>query len=90
MLLFTCKEGFTLLLDNTIATVAYHKQPHSDNFIAQIDNNYILYALKQEKHHTSCNTIFKLKPTTLKKYYNDNTFKMLKRGCEADIKRYMN
>jgi len=90
MLPYTSKDGFTLLLANTIATVAYHKKPKSDNFIACIDESYILYALKQERHHTSCSTIFKLKASTLKKYYNDDTFKMLQKSYEDEMRRYMN
>jgi hypothetical protein len=38
---------------------------------------------------TSCSTIFKLKPSTLKKYYN-NTFKILQKSYEDDMKKYMN
>jgi len=89
MLPYTSKEGFSLLLTHTIATVAYHKKASADNFIARVDEAYILYALKQEKHHTSCSTIFKLKPATLKKYYKDKTFKILQKCYEEDIKRYI-
>lgn len=90
MLCFTSKDGFSILLANTIATVAYKKTIVADNFIAFVDDTYILYALKQEKHHTSCSTIFKLKPSTLKKYYNNNTFKILQKSYEDDMKKYMN
>jgi hypothetical protein len=89
MLCFTSKDGFSLLLTNTIATVAYKKMVMADNFIACVDDNYILYALKQEKHHTSCSTIFKLKPSTLRKYYNDDTFKILQKSYENEMKRYI-
>ena len=89
MLLFTCKEGFAPLLENTIATVPYHKMKDADNFIAFVDDKYILYALKKEKHHTSCSTIFKLKPSTLKKYYKDDRFQMLQKLHEEDIKKYI-
>ena len=90
MLCFTSKDGFSLLLTNTIAIVAYKKMVTADNFIVCIDDTYILYALKQEKHHTSCNTIFKLKPNTLRKYYNNTTFKILQKSYEDEMKRYMN
>ena len=89
MLPFTCKEGFASLLENTIATVPYHKMEDADNFIVFIDGNYILYALKREKHHTSCSTIFKLKPSTLKRYYKDDRFKILQKSYEEDIKKYI-
>jgi hypothetical protein len=90
MLRFTSKDGFSLLLTNTIAIVAYKKISTADNFIAFVDNTYILYALKQEKHHTSCSTIFKLKPSTLRKYYNNDTFKILQKSYEDEMKQYMN
>ena len=90
MLLYTDKVGFARLLENTIAVVAYPQRVTADNFIACIDGTYILYALRQEKHHTSCSTIFKLKPSTLKKYYNDDTFKMLQKSYEDDTREYMN
>ena len=84
MLPFTCKEGFASILENTIATVPYHKMEDADNFIVFIDDNYIRYAL----HHTSCNTIFKLKLSTLKRYYKDDRFKILQKLYEEDIKKY--
>ena len=87
---FTSKEGFTLLLSNTIAVVSYKGLLGSNNFIASVNDEYILYSLKQDKYHTSCSTIFRLKPETLKKYYKDDSFKLLKKNCEEDIKEYMN
>jgi len=90
MLRYTDKTEFTRLLENTIAVVAYPQIVTADNFIACVDGTYILYALRQAKHHTSCSTIFKLKPSTLKKYYNDDTFKILQKSYEENIKEYMN
>ena len=62
------------------------------NFIAHImDNNrFILYALKKEKHHTSCSTIFKLRPKTLRKYYNNDRFKLTNSKYKKIIEEYIN
>ncbi|MEA1891903.1 MAG: hypothetical protein U9N33_04235 [Campylobacterota bacterium] len=88
--LYTSKEHFILLLEQTIAVVDYKATQEVHNFIARVDGNYILYALKQDKHHTSCSTIFKLKPNTLKKYFKEDTFTILKKNYEEDIKAYIN
>jgi hypothetical protein len=44
------------------------------NFIAFVDSKFVLYALKREKHHTSCNTIYTLNAKTLKKVYRKEAF----------------
>jgi len=90
MLKYTSQEGFTLLLAHTVAVVDYQGVTQANNFIALVDGTYILYSLKQEKNHTSCSTIFKLKPKTLKKYYKDDTFKFLQKSYEKHIEEYIN
>ena len=90
VVVYTQKDGFLLLLENTIATLPYKDSLYADNFIACVDEKYILYALKQEKHHTSCSTIFKLKPSALKRYYEDERFTILRRSAQEEMKNYMN
>ena len=82
-------ENFQKLMDNTIATCKYEKCDNTINYISYIENTFILYALKREKHHTSCNTIYKLKPRTLKKYYKDESFKLFKKECKENIEEYL-
>ncbi len=90
MFIFTSRDGFSILLENTIAVVDYEGVAEANNFIASVNDMYILYSLKEEKHHTSCSTIFKLKPKTLKKYYKDDTFKLLKKNHKEAIEEYIN
>ena len=87
---YATKDNFIHILEATVAVVPYPKDTQAHNFIAHIDDNYILYALRQEKHHTSCSTMFKLNRATLKKYYTNDTFKVLKKKYEKEIREYIN
>lgn len=84
------KIGFIQLQENTIAYLEYDGKTEIVNFIAYVKNSFILYGLKKEKHHTSCNTIFKLRASTLKKYYKNNSFKLMKNEYEKIIEEYIN
>jgi len=66
---YTEFKMFKLLMNSTIASCSYNKCENTINFIAHIENDFILYSLKKEKHHTSCNTIYTLNQKTLKNYY---------------------
>ena len=66
-------------MQNTVAFCPYDKCNDTMNFIVHIDNKFILYALKREKHHTSCNTIYTLNAKTLKKLYKQENFPTLKK-----------
>jgi hypothetical protein len=88
---YTNKENFSILLSHTIASTKYDSRDDTLNFIAYIkhENRFVLYALKKEKHHTICNTIFSLRPTTLKKYYERNDFKAFNNRIEIIIEEYI-
>ena len=76
--IYTSNDNFINLLKNTIASCSYDNKNHTINFIAVHNNKYILYSLKQEKYHTTCTTIFTLRPDTLKRYYKQNNLKLFK------------
>ena len=89
---YTDKPNFETLQENTIAYVPYSKNSDTYNFISYIPKSqiFVLYALKSEKHHTSCTTVFKLKESTLKKYYNDVGFMLMKSEFRVIIEEYVN
>ena len=89
---YTDRLTFTQLQKNTIAIVPYGKNSDTFNFIAYIPEThlFVLYALKREKHHTSCTTIFKLRKCTLKKYCNNVGFVLVKSECKTVIEEYIN
>ena len=89
---YTDKPNFDTLQENTIAYVPYSKDSDIVNFISYIPETHIfvLYALKSEKHHTSCTTVFKLRESTLKKYYNNLGFVLMKNGLMVIIEEYIN
>jgi len=87
--IFTEYEQFQLLMNNTICSVPYKKCSDTINFIALIDNKFILYSLKKEKHHSSCNTIYSLNEKTLKQHYKQRDFKILKSEYEKIIEDYI-
>lgn len=89
MFIFADQVNFIRLME---ATVAYCEYDDSTvNFIAHLEENgkYILYSLKQEKFHTVCNTIFSLRADTLKHYYKQNDFKLLKSEYGKVIEEYI-
>ena len=77
---YTELHHFQELMQNTIAICPYDKCKDTMNFIAYVDNKFVLYAMKREKHHTSCNTIYALNTKTLKKLYRQEEFTVLKRA----------
>ena len=89
---YTNKSNFEILQKSTIAFVPYSKNSDTFNFISYISesNIFILYALKSEKHHTSCTTAFRLRESTLKKYYNDVGFVLMKNEFRGIIEEYIN
>ena len=87
---YATRTNFTHILEATVAVVAYSKDTQTYNFISHIDDSYILYALKQEKNHTNCTTMFKLNRSTLKKYYSNDTFKVIKKKYLEEIREYIN
>lgn len=88
---WTNKETFSKLLNNTVASSSYNNCEKTLNFISHIkdENKFILYSLKNEKHHTICNTIFSLKPETVKKYYQNKDFKPFNKNIENIIREYI-
>ena len=72
-------HAFQELMQNTIAFYPYDKCKDTMNFIAYVDNKFVLYAMKREKHHTSCNTIYTLNARILKKLYRQEEFTVVKR-----------
>ncbi len=50
---------------------------------------FFLYSLKQEKHHTICNTIFSLRADTLRHHYKQDDFRLLKNGYGKRIEEYI-
>ena len=89
---FTDKVTFTHLQESTIAYLPYPKNSDTFNFIAYMPQSavFVLYALKTEKRHTSCITIFKLRKSTLKKYYNDVNFVLMRNEHKSVIEEYIN
>jgi hypothetical protein len=77
---YTEFHTFQELLQNTIAFCPYDKCQDTINFIAYIDDKFVLYAMKREKHHISCNTIYSLNVKTLKKLYKNENFTVMKRA----------
>lgn len=88
-LIFADQVNFIRLMEATVAYCEYDE--HTVNFIAHIgeSDKYILYSLKQEKFHTICNTIFSLRADTLKHYYKQDNFKLLKSEYEKVIEEYI-
>lgn len=86
---FTDQINFMLLMESSVGYYQYDK--YTVNFIAHIeeDDKYILYALKHEKHHTICNTIFSLRADTLRHHYKKEGFKLLKSGYGKMIEEYI-
>jgi hypothetical protein len=84
---YTELHTFQLLMQHTIAFYPYNKCEDTMNFIVHIDNKFVLYALKREKHHTSCNTIYVLNAKTLKKLYRQDSFKIIKQEYNEIIER---
>lgn len=76
---YTELHAFQQLMHNTIAFCPYDKCKDTMNFIAYVDNKFVLYAMKKEKHHTSCSTIYTLNAKTLKKLYRQEEFIVLKK-----------
>ena len=88
---YTNQVDFLLLMDSTIGSCGYNDTSHTLNFIAYIEskNRYIIYSLKQEKYHTTCNTIFSLRAETLGKYYKRYDFKLFKKSYKNLIEEYI-
>ena len=76
---YTELHKFEELMQNTVAFTPYDKCKDTMNFIAYVDNKFVLYAMKKEKHHTSCNTIYTLNAKTLKKLHRQEAFTVIKR-----------
>ena len=76
---YTEFRTFQELMQNTVAFCPYKKCPDTMNFIAYADDKFVLYAMKREKHHTSCNTIYTLNAKTLKRLYREEEFRLMKR-----------
>lgn len=89
MIIFTEQVNFIRLMEATVAYCEY--DDHTINFITHIEESdkYILYSLKQEKFHTVCNTIFALRADTLKHYYKQDNFRLLKSGYGKVIEEYI-
>lgn len=89
---YTNKKAFENLMNNTIGSCKYTKSNDTLNFIAYVKNEdkFILYALKSEKHHCICSTIFSLKQDTLKKYYTDESFQLFDKKFEKIIEDFIN
>jgi len=89
---YTDKITFTKLQESTIAYLPYSKSSDTFNFIVYMPESgvFVLYALKSEKHYTNCITIFKLRKSTLKKYYGDVNFVLMKNEYKKIIEEYIN
>ena len=87
--LYTDLENFQELMNNTIGSLGYKKCENTLNFISYTEEQFILYSLKREKHHTSCNTIYSLNSKTLKQHCKQNNFKILKKEYENIIEEYI-
>lgn len=86
---FTEEIWFTKLLENTFASCPYFDEEGfaTYNFISHVEERYILFSLKQEKHHVFCTTIFSLNHKTLKKHLSDDGFKLLKGSYKEVVER---
>ena len=89
MFIFADQVNFIRLMEATVAYCEYDED--TVNFIAHLEesNKYVLYSLKQEKFHTVCNTIFSLRADTLKHYYKQDDFKLLKSRYGKVIEEYI-
>ena len=89
---YTNRLSFSLLLENTILFLPYEKTSDTFNFIAYMPEShaFILYALKSEKHHTNCITIFKLRESTLKKYLKQDNFRVISSEGKIILEEYIN
>ena len=89
---YTDRVTFTQLQKYTIAYLPYPKSSDTFNFIAYIPESavFVLYALKSDKHHTTCITIFKLRQSTLKRYYDDVNFVLMRNEYRKVIEEYIN
>ena len=87
--IYSENKSFQYLMNNTIASCDYSKCQDTINFISYVDNYFILYALKKENNHTSCTTIYRLKPRALKQHYKQESFKIIKKEYEEIIKDYL-
>ena len=82
---FTELQTFQTLMQNTIASTHYDNAEDTINFIAYVDNRFVLYALKREKNHIACQTIYILNAKTLKKLYKQDNFKIMKNEYSEKI-----
>ncbi len=89
--LYTNRQKFLILLNNTIASVGYDNNSNTINFISYLENEdkFILYSLKAEKHHIVCNTIFSLKANTLRSYYKKKDFRLFKNMYKSIIEEFI-
>jgi len=55
---YTELQTFQMLMQETVASTHYGNAEETINFIAHVDNRFVLYALKREKNHISCHTIY--------------------------------
>ena len=88
---YTSSNRFENILSSTVGSCKYDKCDKTINFISYIEDidRFVLYALKSEKHHTSCSTIFLLRPRTLKHYYNKSDFKIFDKSIKNKIEAYI-
>ena len=77
VLSFTESNPFLVLLENVVGVSPYEEE-ESLNFIAHIEERYLLFSLKQEKHQVFCSTIYHLNNKTLKKYISHKEFKLFR------------
>ena len=86
---FTEEKKFLELLENTVGSCPYLDEDGDTtyNFISHVEERYILFSLKQEKHHVFCTTIFSLNHKTLKKHLSDDGFKLLKGSYKEVVER---
>ena len=89
MLVYTQLETFQVLMESTIASSDYNKCEDTINFIAYINEGFVLYSLKREKNHTSCNTIYALNTKTLKHYYRQDSFRIIKKEFLELLEEYV-
>lgn len=87
----TTAVQFNYLMESTIGSCRYSKSNDTLNFIAYLEdqNKFVLYSLKAEKHHCVCSTIFSLKKETLKKYYEDESFKLFNNKYKNKIENFL-
>jgi len=79
---FTESGEFAMLLENVIGVSPYEEE-ECFNFITYVKERYILFSLKQEKHHVFCPTIYNLNDKTLKKYILHKEFKLFRSEYKA-------